>query len=90
MMKPSTPLHSIKIITNPQMIEVKRVEHDTPDRFIEYGPEDETWRVFLGFVEYKRLPSDRYIRFGNVVYVHPDLLATIIKATQDAGVKVEV
>jgi hypothetical protein len=44
------------ITENPLMTEQARVESDPPNRFIEYGPEDESWRRFFEYVRYETRP----------------------------------
>lgn len=72
------PLWAMSVVTDPNLVLQQRVERDRHP-FIEYGPEDEGWRVGLGFVT-PEVPDPNVYIIGGTIVGHPAVLEQAINA----------
>ena len=77
---------SVPLVPDASIVDRVRVETDA-DRFTEYGPEDESWRRYFGFVREEVRPA-AWVRILDVtcpvtgnrtraVFCHPDMIDRI-------------
>lgn len=76
---PNSNLYGMRLIGDRHLTMTVEVSHDR-SRFIEYGPEDYSWRRYFGFLTLEQRPSEKVYRIGDTWVMHPDLIERIKKS----------